>query len=82
MEDKEVFEWNVLIALFKATQEQTSHLNGKTRHEAKVIFKKWQRQGELLLRIIERIGDDEKLEEITSHIEDSIHVLRKEIEIK
>jgi len=80
METKEVFEWNVLIALFKATQEQTSHLNGKTKHEAKVIFKKWQKQGELLLRIIERLGDEEKLEEITCKIEDSIHEMRKELD--
>lgn len=78
-EQKNVFEWNVLIALFKATQEQTSHLNGQTKHEAKVIFNRWQKQGNILLKYIEELSNEDRLESITSKIENSIHKLRKDI---
>ena len=74
---EQVFEWNVLIALFKATIEQTAQLNGQTEREAKLIFNRWQKQGLRLLKLIEELSDEEKLEEITGTIEDSIHELRK-----
>ena len=77
MKDKNIFEWNVLIALFKATIEQTSQLNGQTEREAKMIFNKWQKQGLRLLKIIEELGDEEQLEDLTEVIENSIHELRK-----
>jgi hypothetical protein len=71
------FEWNVLIALFKATQEQQSMLIGQTRHEAKLIFNRWMTDGNKLLRIIEQLGDADLLEELTQEIENNIHELRK-----
>ena len=74
---EQVFEWNVLIALFKATTEQTAHLNGQTRQEAKMVFNSWQKQGNRLLKLIESMSEEEYLEEITCKIEDSIHELRK-----
>ena len=77
MKDKNIFEWNVLIALFKATMEQTSQLNGQTEREAKLIFNKWQKQGLRLLKLIEDLSDHERLEEITEVIENSIHELRR-----
>lgn len=79
MKDQNVFEWNALIALFKATQEQQSMLIGQTKHEAKLIFNRWKKQGDLLLRHIEQLSDEDYLEDITCKIEDSIHELRKEI---
>ena len=76
MKDQNVFEWNVLIALFKATMEQTAHLNGQTEREAKLIFNRWKKQGDILLRHIEQLSDEDYLEDITCKIEDSIHELR------
>ena len=73
---EQVFEWNVLIALFKATMEQTAHLNGQTEREAKLIFNRWKKQGDILLRHIEQLSDEDYLEDITCKIEDSIHELR------
>lgn len=70
-------EWNVLIALFRATVEQTNYLNGQTQREAKLIFKRWQREGYRLLDLIEKNSDEDALEEITETIENAIHKLRK-----
>ena len=76
MEDKNIIEWNILIALFKATEEQKSMLIGTTKHEAKVIFNRWLKQGNQLLKLIEEMSDEEALEEITELIEDSVHKIR------
>lgn len=69
-------EWTILIALFKATCEQQSMLIGQTKQESKLIFKRWMNEGDRLLKLIEQNSDNEKLEEITSIIEDSIHKIR------
>lgn len=76
MEQKNIFEWNALIALFKATQEQQGMLIGQTRHEAKVIFNRWMKQGDRLLKLIEEMSDEEQLNELTEVIEDKINELR------
>jgi hypothetical protein len=76
MKDQNVFEWNALIALFKATQEQQSMLIGQTKHEAKLIFNRWMKQGDMLLKHIEQLSDEEYLENITESIENSINDLR------
>ena len=78
MEQNNIFEWNVLIALFKATQEQQGMLIGQTRHEAKLIFNRWMKEGDRLLKIIEEMSDEEALEELTETIENKIHELRHE----
>jgi len=72
------FEWNVLVALFKATQEQQGMLIGQTQREAKMIFNRWMSEGDRLLKLIEQLSDEEALEELTSTIEDTIHELRKQ----
>ena len=61
MEEKNIFEWNALIALFKATQEQQGMLIGQTKHESKLIFNRWMKQGDRLLKLIEEMADEEKL---------------------
>jgi len=76
MEDKNILEWNILIALFKATQEQQGMLIGQTRQETKVIFNRWMKQGDMLLRLIEKESDIERLEEITEVIENAVNELR------
>ena len=38
MSDKNVKEWNILIALFRATCEQQSMLIGTTKRDSKIIF--------------------------------------------
>ena len=78
MEQKNILEWNIQVALFKATCEQQSMLIGQTRHESKVIFNKWMKYGDRLLKIIEKESDLERLEEVTEVIENAVNKLRKE----
>jgi len=82
IDDKEVLEWNITIALYKAFTEQLTQLTGKPKRDSKVIFNRTKRHCDALLKVIEEIGDEERLEEITGKIEDSIHELRKSIEQK
>jgi len=76
MEEKNIKEWAILIALFKATIEQQSMLIGTTKQEAKLIFNRWSKEGEKLLRLIEKNSNLADLEEITEIIEDSVNRLR------
>ena len=77
MKDQEIVrEWNILIGLFRATHEQTNMLTGQTQREAKLIFKRWIKEGERLVKLIERESFDEDLDEVTEVIEDSVHQLR------
>ena len=70
-------EWNILIALFKATVEQTTMLTGLPKQRTKVVFGRWVKEGNNLLKLIEEFSDEEYLEEVTEKIENSIHELRK-----
>jgi hypothetical protein len=72
-------EWNILIALFRATHEQTNMLTGQTQREAKLIFKRWINEGERLVKLIEKESYENDLEEITETIEDSVHKLRNKV---
>ena len=78
MEQKNILEWNIQVALFKATQEQQAMLIGQTKREAKVIFNKWMKYGDKLLKLIENESDFERLEEITEVIENAVNKLRDE----
>jgi hypothetical protein len=69
-------EWNVLIALFKATCEQQGFLVGETKQHSKLIFNRWLKEGDKILKVAERESDFKHLEEITEVIENSIHELR------
>ena len=80
MKEQEVIrEWNILIALFRAANEQTNMLTGQTQREAKLIFKRWIKEGERLVKLIERESYESDLEEITETIENSVHKLRTEV---
>jgi len=70
-------EWNILIALFRATCEHQNMLTGETKQQAKMIFNRWVKEGERLLKIIEHESYEKDLEEVTELIENSIHKLRK-----
>jgi len=74
--EKELLEWDILIALFKATTEQQNVLTGKPKQLSKVIFKRWFQEGNKLLDLIEKESNMQYLEEVTEVIEDSIHELR------
>ena len=74
--EKELLEWDILIALFKATTEQQNVLTGKPKQLSKVIFKRWVSEANKLLDLIEKESNMEYLEEVTEVIEDSIHELR------
>ena len=69
-------EWNILIALFKATVEQTTMLTGVPKQRTKVVFGRWIKEGNNLLKLIEEFSDEEYLEEVTEVIENAIHELR------
>ena len=69
-------EWGILVCLFKATVEQQSMLIGVPKQQAKVIFNRWMREGEKLLKIVESATDQDNLEIVTSVIENSINELR------
>ena len=75
-EEKLNLEWNILMGLFRATCEQQSMLIGETRHRAKLIFKRWQREGEMLLKIIEDRSSEELLNEMTELFEETTNKLR------
>lgn len=74
---KEQIEWNILIALFKATVEQQSMLIGESRQHTKMIFNRWLKEGNNLLKLIEANSSEEDLEEIAFVIENSVSRLRK-----
>lgn len=69
-------EWGILVCLFKATVEQQSMLIGVPKQQAKVIFNRWMKEGEKLLKIVESATDKDNLELVTSVIENSINELR------
>jgi len=69
-------EWGILIALFRATVEQKGFLQGETKQHAKLLFNRWQREGEKLLKLIESMSNEDELDRITEVIEDSVHELR------
>ena len=74
-------EWTILIALFRSTVEQTNMLHGKTKHECKLIFNRWVKEGYKLLNHIEKLSDPDYLEEVTEKIENSINDIRNESEL-
>ena len=70
-------EWNILIALFKATCEQQTMLIGQTKQQSKMIFNLWFKEGNKLLKLIEENSNEDDLEEITEIIENAINKIRK-----
>ncbi len=69
-------EWSVLIALFRATVEQKGFLQGETKQHAKLLFNRWEREGEKLVKLIESMSNEDELDRITEVIENAVHKLR------
>lgn len=67
--DTNSIEWMVLIAMFRATSEQTTMLTGQPKQRTKVLFNRWIREGEKLLSVIENTSDEEYLDKITETVE-------------
>jgi hypothetical protein len=70
-------EWSILIALFRATVEQKGFLQGETKQHAKLLFNRWEREGDKLVNLIESMSNEEELERITEVIEEAVHKLRE-----
>jgi hypothetical protein len=51
-------------------------LQGVQRHQAKVIFKRWEAEGVRLVKMIESMSDEDKLDDITGMIQDAVHRVR------
>ena len=78
MEKEEIErEWNILIALFRATIEQTAMLKGEVRQHTKMIFNRWNKEGERILRHIESQSWEVDLDEVTDVIHNAVDELRK-----
>lgn len=67
--DTNSIEWMVLIAMFRATQEQTTMLTGTTQRRVKMLFNRWLKEGDKLLSVIENTSDEDFLDKITDSIE-------------
>jgi len=72
-----ILETNILLALFKATIEQSTFLTGQLKQKPKQNFNLWQQQGITLLKDLENINlvNDEYLTALT----DVIHNILQEI---
>ena len=76
MNEEELVEWAILIALFRATCEQQSMLIGVPRQKAKQVFSRWIKEGENLLKIVEKNSNPQKLEALTEMIEGAVNDIR------
>lgn len=70
-------ENHILIALFKATIEQSTMLKNQFNHRPKQIFNTWQNQGNMLLNELEKrnLVNDEYIDSLA----DVIHNIMDEI---
>ena len=75
--NKNTLEWGIQVCLFKAATEQNSMLIGTTNQQSKVIFKRWSKEGQNLLKIIEAQPNTDLLEELTEIIENAVNEIRK-----
>ena len=64
--------------MFRATVEQTNFLNDVDKGNASIIFRRWQKEGFKLVKMIEKLSREEDLERVTSKIENAVHELRIE----
>ena len=71
-------ESNILLALFRATVEQSSFLIGQLNQKPKQVFNVWQKQGYELLDQLEKrnIANEEYYEAITDVIHNIIKGIR------
>ena len=80
MENKKiVLESNIMLALMKATIEQSEHLRGELKQKPKQVFNRWNNMGNCLLDELEKrnVVNEEYLDQLTDIIHDVLHEVRK-----
>ena len=75
-----ILESNILIALFKATVEQSAFLTSEFKQKPKQVFNLWQKQGDLLLNEIEKMNLEnvEYIDAMADVIHNIIEGIRKQ----
>ena len=79
--EKLILESNIMLALMKATIEQSEYLRGELKQKPKQVFNNWSKLGSSLLNELEKrnIANEDYLESITDVIHNIIHGMRKEM---
>ena len=77
--EKLILETNILLALFKATMEQSTFLTKELKQKPKQEFVLWQNQGVKLLDSLEKINivNEEYLIALTDVIHNILNEIRK-----
>ena len=81
MEDRLIVESNIMLALMKATIEQSEYLRGQLKQKPKQVFNNWSNLGNMLLDELEKknIANEDYLNELTDVIHDVMDTIRKEL---
>ena len=80
--DKLILESNIMLALLKATIEQSEFLRGELRQRPKQVFNTWSKLGHSLLSKLEKknIANEDYLNELTDVIHNVMHEIRKRVD--
>jgi hypothetical protein len=80
--DKLILESNIMLALLKATIEQSEFLRGELRQRPKQVFNTWSKLGHSLLSELEKknIANEDYLNELTDVIHNVMHEIRKRVD--
>ncbi len=76
--NKLILETNIMLALMKATIEQSEYLRGELKQKPKQVFKSWSGLGHKLLDELEKrnIANEKHLEDLTDIIHDVMAEIR------
>jgi hypothetical protein len=68
-----------MLALMKATIEQSEHLRGQLKQRPKQVFNRWNNLGYSLLDELEKrnVANEDYLEQLTDIIHNVLHEIRK-----
>jgi hypothetical protein len=77
--NKIILESNIMLALMKATIEQSEHLRGQLKQRPKQVFNRWNNLGYSLLDELEKrnVANEDYLEQLTDIIHNVLHEIRK-----
>ena len=80
--NKLILESNIMLALLKATIEQSEFLRGELRQRPKQVFNTWSKLGHSLLSELEKknIANEDYLNELTDVIHNVMHEIRKRVD--
>ena len=80
--EKLILESNIMLALLKATIEQSEFLRGELRQRPKQVFNTWSKLGHSLLSELEKknIANEDYLNELTDVIHNVMHEIRKRVD--